>query len=220
MSSSILKILACSFMLIDHIGFCLFPNLTILRIIGRLAFPIFAFQIALGFKHTSNRKKYFFRMLIFALVSQIPFLIFRNVAGYSGLALNIGFTFVLSMISLYFVELSRNKNILFILCIIPILMLSYYLNVDYKWYGIAVVITFYLFDLSKIFDFILTSITLILLTIAYIYTSNISTIQLYSVFSLVLLMFHNKKKGYDLKYLFYAFYPAHLLILSLIKYIM
>lgn len=220
MSSSILKILACIFMLIDHIGFCLLSGLPILRIIGRLAFPIFAFQIAVGFKHTSNRKKYFLRMLIFALVSQIPFFIFRDVAGYSGIALNIGFTFVLSIISLYFVELAKKKNILFALLTIPVLILASYLNVDYKWYGIAVVITFYLFDLKSAFGFVSTFILLLALSLVHVYTSNASAIQLYSLFSLILLMFYNNKKGYDLRYLFYAFYPVHLLILSLIKYIM
>ena len=57
MSSFVLKILACFFMLVDHIGYCLFPNVSLLRTVGRLAFPIFAFQIALGYKKTRSKKQ-------------------------------------------------------------------------------------------------------------------------------------------------------------------
>ena len=73
MSSFTLKILAIIFMTIDHIGFTLFPSNLLLRYIGRLAFPIFAFQMGNGFYHTKNKEKYIFRMLIFTVISQIPF---------------------------------------------------------------------------------------------------------------------------------------------------
>lgn len=220
MSSYILKILACFFMLIDHIGYCLFPNISLLRIIGRLAFPIFAFQIALGYKKTSSKKNYFLRMLVFAIVSEIPFLIFRYVSGYSNLAFNIGFTFTLALGALYLIELSKNKNMLFGILIIPLFIIACYLNVDYKWYGIVVVMIFYLFDLKNPTGFTVALITLIFSTLVYIYSFNASSIQLYAVISIFILGFFNNKKGKDFKYFFYIFYPAHMLLLSFIKCIM
>ena len=71
MTASIFKILAMLIMLIDHIGMVLFPDIVILRIIGRLAFPIFAYFAAEGCLHTSNIKKYLLRMSICAAVFQI-----------------------------------------------------------------------------------------------------------------------------------------------------
>ena len=72
-SGTQLKIIALLSMLVDHIGCVLFPKVTAFRIIGRLAFPIFAFLIAEGMVHTSNWKKYFLRLFIFAIISEIPF---------------------------------------------------------------------------------------------------------------------------------------------------
>ena len=68
-----LKIIACLLMLIDHMGAALFPEAIIIRMIGRLSFPIFAYLIAIGYSKTNSFSKYLYRLLIFAAVSQIPF---------------------------------------------------------------------------------------------------------------------------------------------------
>lgn len=81
MSSFWIKIIATITMLIDHIGFVLFPENILLRIIGRVSMPLFAFQIAVGFEKTKSREKYILRMLIFALVSQIPFSLMYDTQG-------------------------------------------------------------------------------------------------------------------------------------------
>lgn len=81
MSSFWIKIIALITMLIDHIGFAFFPENLLLRIIGRISMPLFAFQIAVGFDKTKSREKYIIRMLIFALVSQIPFGLLYNIQG-------------------------------------------------------------------------------------------------------------------------------------------
>ncbi len=73
-----LKIIAMITMLVDHIGVLFFPGITLFRTIGRIAFPIFAYQIALGYTYTHDRNKYGKRLLIFAFISQIPLCLFES----------------------------------------------------------------------------------------------------------------------------------------------
>ena len=75
--NDLLKLLAFAAMLVDHIGYMYYPNVVLFRIVGRLAFPIFAYQIAVGYAHTSNLKKYIQRLTLFAILAQIPFSFFN-----------------------------------------------------------------------------------------------------------------------------------------------
>ena len=73
MTTSMLKFIACILMLIDHIGAVIFPRVIILRMVGRLSFPIFAYLIAVGYSKTNSFYRYLYRLLIFAVASQVPF---------------------------------------------------------------------------------------------------------------------------------------------------
>ena len=79
MSSFILKMIAIVSMFIDHLGYAIFSKFSYFNYIGRLAFPIFAFQISEGYTHTKNLKRYFFRLFLFALISQVPFMLFTSI---------------------------------------------------------------------------------------------------------------------------------------------
>jgi hypothetical protein len=92
--NDMLKLLAFATMLVDHIGYMFFPNEMLFRIIGRLAFPIFAYQIALGYSRTSNRKKYVLRLSIFALITQIPYSFFNPDIQFNPFHFNVLFTFI------------------------------------------------------------------------------------------------------------------------------
>ena len=99
MSGFTLKIIAMISMIFDHTGYLIFNELSPLNYIGRFAFPIFAFEIGQGFTHTKNLKKYFLRLFIFALISQIPFQLFLKVLK-SSFSLNFNtFTSLADMIS-------------------------------------------------------------------------------------------------------------------------
>ena len=78
MSSFVIKIIACITMLLDHIKYSspVFENFAT-EYLGRLSFPLFAFLIAEGYTHTKNLKKYYKRLFVFGLLSQIPFMLFR-----------------------------------------------------------------------------------------------------------------------------------------------
>lgn len=112
--NDLLKLVALITMLIDHIGYLYFPEEMLYRTIGRIAFPIFAYQIALGFKKTSSRSGYAKRLLIFALISQIPYLWFNPELYFDFHNLNIMFTFLLSLGVLQLLEFSKDAWIHFI----------------------------------------------------------------------------------------------------------
>src|SRR6056297_2543004 len=134
MTSFHLKLIAITTMLIDHIGAVLFPEIIVFRIIGRLAFPLFAFLLTEGYRHTSNLKSYLIRLGVFALISQYPF---WEAFGYDA-GLNIFFTLTLGLIAIYLFEKYQS--------ILPILALSFLADLthmDYGMFGILLIFLLY-----------------------------------------------------------------------------
>ena len=105
MTSFVLKIIALISMVCDHTGYIIFGGFAFMNYIGRLAFPIFAFLITEGYIHTSNFKKYFSRLLIFAVISQLPYILLFN----NGFTLNILFTLTLGLLTITVYEKINNK---------------------------------------------------------------------------------------------------------------
>ena len=95
MSSFVLKIIAVVTMFIDHIGYAIFGKFSFFNYIGRISFPIFAFQISEGYAHTRDLKKYFLRLFVFAIISQVPFMLFHKMLS-NDFTLNIFFTLLLN----------------------------------------------------------------------------------------------------------------------------
>ena len=106
-SGNILKIIAAVLMLTDHIGYIIFPQYPIFRIIGRLSFPIFAFMIAEGCYYTKNKLRYFLGIFSLAVVCQIVYYIFEN-----SLYMGILITFSLSILVIYSLECFKEKLLL------------------------------------------------------------------------------------------------------------
>ena len=201
----------------DHIGYAIWGNFSFLNLIGRIAFPIFAFQITEGFIHTKNLKKYIRKLLIFACISQIPFMLFLSKFSENIFTLNIFFTLILGLIAIYMYKKTSNKVLAFIY-ILLFGILAEFANVDYGMYGIFLIFLFYIFKDKKI----LMSISVILLTIAKYIPSILTYAFMHSTFylcilftclSLIFICLYNKKEGPKLKYLFYVFYPLHLILL-------
>lgn len=130
--NDLLKLMALLTMLVDHIGYMYFPNEMLFRIIGRLAFPIFAYQIAIGYSKTSNLKKYALRLFTFAVITQIPYSFFSPDLAFDPLHLNVMFTFVISIVMLCIYDMGivkiknfvENKSFLQLLCGILLLMIA------------------------------------------------------------------------------------------------
>lgn len=215
MSSFTLKILAIIFMTIDHVGFILFPKINILRVIGRISFPIFAFQTGISFEKTKNKEKYILRMLIFTIFSQIPF----NIAIQAGAPgyphfLNIGATLTCGILALYCLEKFENKILKYTSTLLVIL-LGVFIPMDYGWIGILTIIVLHYFKKDKLF----ASVSFATLVSINCIVKN-SSFNLPEIIALIPILLYNGKKGPNVKYLFYIFYPLHLIILVIMKSIL
>lgn len=109
MSAYVLKLIAIITMVFDHSGYLIYGHLSWMNFVGRIAFPIFAFQISEGYIHTHNLKKYFIRLIIFALISQIPYAWF-GYCFFSKMSLNIIFTLILGLLSIFIYEFIISKG--------------------------------------------------------------------------------------------------------------
>ena len=151
-------------MFIDHLGYAIFNKFSFFNYIGRVAFPIFAFQISEGFHYTKNVKKYFARLLLFAIFSQIPFMLFLSIFSNNIYKLNVFFTLFLGLFSIYIYDkiinsfyitsnVKLNNFLKFVLGISIVLFIGFiaeFLKSDYGLFGIAVIFLFYLFKNNKI----------------------------------------------------------------------
>ena len=126
----LLKWIAIITMTIDHIGAVLYPEFIVLRFIGRLSFPLFAYFLILGMENTRNIRYYFARLFIFALISQVPFFLAIDLGPFE--SLNIFFTLSFGLLFVYFFK----KNSAF--AFIPVFA-SFVLPIDYGIYGIAII---------------------------------------------------------------------------------
>ena len=212
-----LKLLAMISMVFDHVGDMFFPDALWMRMIGRLAMPLFSFCIAEGYAHTRNKQRYLLRMGIFALVSEIPFdLAFEGRVGLGHQ--NIMLTFFLSILALMLFDRIRGegkehaafKTLLGILCVCAVAVLALLLKADYTLFAVVAVFLFYVLRNRPALLRCGVGVGFLALTrtVGYYRTTGLSLIPL---------LLYNGKRGRGLKWLFYAFYPGHLLLLYLLK---
>ncbi|SHJ91908.1 TraX protein [Hathewaya proteolytica DSM 3090] len=165
MSFFALKLFAVVTMFIDHIGAFLFPKIGILRTIGRLSFPIFAFCIANGYKHTKNKFVYMMRLAACGVISIIPYSYVHY--GYDNIKWhnNIFFTLFLGLLCIFFFENAKKKrdglnnliNICSAVMVFVCLSLGNYLDVEYGLLGVALVLLYH-FGIESRLGIVLASI--------------------------------------------------------------
>ncbi|QNO14594.1 conjugal transfer protein TraX [Alkalicella caledoniensis] len=201
--NDLLKIIAIITMLIDHIGFVFFPHAIIFRIIGRISFPIFAYQIAIGCRYTSSIRKYATRLGIFAAISQIPYmLIFPT-------GFNIFFNLVVAVFVIDFYE--RRKIVALVGLLAYVFIIEYAINFGYGIYGVVMSLIFYKYKESK------ESIVNWFLLITLIYCLYYNTpVQFFSILAVPIILYEWKIKILLNRWWFYVFYPVHLIILFVI----
>ncbi len=242
-AGSTLKMIAMVTMLIDHFAATVFEEIlfknpdnwdatgylrmnamgiiyTVMRGIGRLAFPIFIFLLVEGFMHTRNRFRYIGRLLIFAVVSEIPFDLAFNLSEKwirKGHFLeftyqNVFFTLAIGMIVITILEGIRSMQsdiILRAILSVGVVALgaglAYVMNTDYDAVGVLAIVAAYLLRNRR--KELRIGIPCLLLVL-------ISQLEIVALFDILPVHFYNGERGWSLKWVFYIFYPLHLLILA------
>ncbi len=206
-----LKCIAITSMLIDHIGAVLFPQYEFLRIIGRLAFPIFAYLLVEGFFYTRDVKKYLLRLGLFALISEVPFDLAFNGAILEFSHQNVFFTLFLGIGMMYFM-MKAPTNMRQALIMLATFLIADGLCTDYGSWGILMILAFYEFRDRKT-----VKLLLIVLLNVLMWRMGYLT-QEFAGLAVIPIALHNRELGPKMKMFFYTFYPVHLLILFLISY--
>ena len=240
-SGSTLKMIAIVTMLIDHIGAAVLARLlmvqglnsidtssqdavmqwltnnaalyytyTAMRTIGRIAFPIFCFLLVEGFLHTHDVKKYALRLGAFALISEIPFDLAFNSRVLEFQYQNVFFTLfigLITMIAYHAVEKKEEwhpalRGLLYAIIIVAGMALAWLLKTDYAEKGVFCIMVLYMFRKKKTNQMLAGCLSFFWETAALL--------------AFIPIAFYNGKRGWNMKYFFYIFYPAHLLLLYLI----
>ena len=237
LSSSALKIIAMVCMLCDHIWATVAPGYeeTLwLTMVGRLAFPIFAFQIAEGFSHTDNAHAYKKRLFWMAVITEIPFNLMNSGSVIWPLHQNVLFTFWLAVLILGRLKGCKERDSLYYILNVVIFSLVGYvagilLFVDYYGYGVLMVILFYVcrdLPYGRIGElagmaYINWHLMKGLVIPIQIGGGELSVpLQGLAILALIPIWMYNGEKGRHYKVvrpLCYGFYPAHILILALIE---
>lgn len=212
-----LKLIAAFTMLLDHMGILLFPRIALLRILGRIAYPLFAFMIAEGCRYTRNKLRYFLMVFGLGVGCQIVYYL----AG-GDTYLNILLTFSLSILLIYALQAAHKAesekrkalwSVLFCAGFLAVYGLTQILTIDYGFWGVMTPVLV-AFSLGKgktgsKLPVLMLAVGLLLLS------ADMGGNQHYSLLALPLLLLYSGKRGKaNLKYFFYIFYPVHLALLQ------
>ena len=205
-------------MFLDH-WYYIIGGDKILNVIGRIAFPIFAFTLSEGYVHTRNLKKYMFRLLIFAIIIQTPSILFNY-----NYPMNVFFTLFLGLFTIFILDFKKIwlklpiSGIIKFILILAVLVLAQRFNFDYGAYGIVLIMIFFIFRNNK-FQILMNFFILNLINFIFPQIFDLSKLQFFSLISLIFIFMYNgkKRKSMYMKYFFYLFYPLHFFILEIIN---
>lgn len=223
LDTNFLKLIAIVSMVSDHVGSAFFPGNPIFRWIGRLAFPIFCYCMTVGLLYTHDAKKYLSRLAIFALISQ-PFYILakdhrhilENITNW-----NIFFTLFISLLTM--LGFKERKWWLFAT---GALVLGIF-NFDYGYTGILLMLIFYLCRQKPVLGVALYVVSYIPAVLfgsglddpnALIVGGYAIGFEIFALLALPLIFARTSLKPKVPKWFFYAFYPAHLAVIALLRW--
>ena len=231
-----LHIMAMAFMLCDHLWGTIVPGNDWLTCIGRISFPIFAFLIVEGYFHTSNLKKYVKRLLLFAVLSEIPFNLAMGSSVFFPIHQNVLWSFLISIGLIHLNEKARKTGKLWIRIATGCgtVLFGYLIGiltmVDFYHAGILTVLAFYFFRTRKWWGYIGQLVCLWYINteilggfgyeISLFGSTYFFTRQGLALLALIPIWLYKGRQGLHnkpLQYFYYAFYPVHLLILGLLK---
>lgn len=213
LSGSVLKTLALITMIADHTGLLFFSQeeriYWLLRGIGRLAFPIYCFLLTEGYLHTGDKGKYLRNLLVFAVISEVPFDLMAFGAPLEPRGQNVFFTLALGLMGIWAGDRAfrAGKRGLMLGCYLAACMLGYLLRTDYGAEGVCLILLFWL-SRRRVDTWYPAPAAMLFL---------MGGVEAFGIFSLPLLRLYNGQKGFIRhKYLFYLAYPVHILILAVL----
>lgn len=233
-----LHVMAMVFMLCDHLWGTIVPGSDWLTCIGRISFPIFAFLIVEGYFHTKDLKKYVLRMLLFAVIAEIPFNLAMGSSLFYPIHQNVLWTYLIAMALIYFNEKVKDKNVFIRVMVgFATVVIGFILGlltmVDFYHAGVLTVLAFYFFRHKKWWCYIGQFVCLWYINMELLggfgYEINLFGETYFflrqglALLALIPIWLYRGKQGYyskAVKYTYYAFYPVHLLILGMIKIMM
>ena len=237
LTAAVLHIIAMTLMLMDHLWATLLPAREWLTCAGRVAFPIFAFMAVEGYFHTRNFKKYILRMLLFAVLSEIPFDLMYGGTWFYPVHQNVLWTFLLGLLGVWLMEQVRKKGktwMYLLVCVLVVpagLVLGTLCMVDYYGVGILTVFVFYFLHGRKWWCFLGQLAALYWLNVELLgglmYPVQLFGMELefelcqqgLALLALIPIWLYRGRQGYHSKpfqYLCYAFYPVHMLLLVVV----
>ena len=211
-----LKLIAMASMVLDHVGDSFFPDQVWMRALGRIAMPIFAFCISEGFAHTHDKQRYLMRMGIFALVSEVPFDLVTAGVPLEFSHQNIMATFFWAILGLMLFEriagegAPKSRQAAGCIMLAVFAMLSVLLGLDYNMLGCGLIFVFYLLR-GKGLE--------IEVAAGAVYHALLRNLGIYwfGLLGFLPILSYNGQRGRGLKWLFYLFYPGHLLLIWLVR---
>lgn len=203
-----LEVIAMASMLTDHIGIVFLPDAVVLRIVGRLAFPIYCWLLVKGMNYTKDKIKYFLRLLIIAAISQPVYMELFGTTGF-----NVVFTLILGFLALQLINI-KLPSFVKIVSVFALILFSSVINIEYSAYGILLILIYRFADRKTA----IAAHTLLNI----IFTPFFSYIQMFSIIGTVIVIFYKDKNfswEIDKKFrLFYRiFYPLHMVFLLIVK---
>ena len=235
LTAAVLHIIAMTLMLMDHLWATLLPAREWLTCAGRVAFPIFAFMAVEGYFHTRSFKKYILRMLLFAVLSEIPFDLMYGGTWFYPVHQNVLWTFLLSLLGVWLMEQVRKKGktwMYLLVCVLVVpagLVLGTLCMVDYYGVGVLTVFVFYFLHGRKWWCFLGQLAALYWLNVELLgglmYPAQLFGMEFelcqqgLALLALIPIWLYRGRQGYHSKpfqYLCYAFYPVHMLLLVVV----
>ncbi len=235
LSAAALHILAMTFMLMDHLWATLLPAQEWLTCVGRIAFPIFAFMAVEGYFHTHNLKKYLLRMLIFAVISEVPFDLMYGGTWFYPVHQNVIWTLMMGLVGIHLMENVRKKKSIFVYILVSAIvvilggLLGTLSMVDYYGIGVLTVFIFYFFRGRKWWCLLGQILALYWVNVEML-GGLMYPIRLFgmefelcqqglALLALLPIWLYRGRQGYHSKpfqYFCYAFYPVHMLVIVLV----
>lgn len=235
LSAAALHILAMAFMLMDHLWATLLPAQEWLTCVGRIAFPIFAFMAVEGYFHTHNLKKYLLRMLIFAVISEVPFDLMYGGTWFYPVHQNVIWTLMMGLVGIHLMETVRKKKSTFVYILVSAIvvilggLLGTLSMVDYYGIGVLTVFIFYFFRGRKWWCLLGQMLALYWVNVEML-GGLMYPIRLFgmefelcqqglALLALLPIWLYRGRQGYHSKpfqYFCYAFYPIHMLVIVLV----